>query len=74
MGQGSRERDLLGELVIIFSNLILCCSRKSGGHRGRRVFTVEKVENIVGGESWVMCCKLTEAGLYLLEDLGWKSV
>ena len=47
MGQGSGEHDLLGELIIILVTL--------------SSVTVEKVENIGGGESGVMCCKLTEA-------------
>ena len=47
MGQGSSEHDLLGELDNNFSNFLLCYSRKTGEHGG--------------GESGVMCCKLTEA-------------
>ena len=47
MGHGSREHDLLSELVII---LVTSSS-----------VTVEKLGNMGGGESGMMCCKLTEA-------------
>ena len=46
MGQGSREQDLLEELVMILITL--------------SSVTKEKVENIGGGESGVMCCEFTE--------------
>ena len=48
VGQGSREHDLLGELIMI---LVTSSS-----------VTVEKVERIGGGESGMMCCDLEEVG------------
>ena len=47
MDQGSREDDLLEELIMI---LVTWSSVKA-----------EKVENIGGRELWVMCCIFSEA-------------